>query len=138
MMSSRQRGDGYPVFIGSSYQRGRGFGSIMASLFRNVIVPTAKKYAVPVLKSVVKTGARRTANVLSNVASGRGIKEAFIDEFNPSTTQQGSGNRKRKRIARTSRKTPPGKRLKKTKNVKRGEKNTNKDIWSGISRGRTV
>ena len=40
----------YPVFAGGVYQRWRGLGAIVWSLFRNLVVPAARRFAVPVAK----------------------------------------------------------------------------------------
>ena len=63
-----QRGGGnYPVFIGGSYQRGRGFESVLSSVFRNLVVPAAKNVG----KSLLRTGLQKSSNVLSGIAQGK-------------------------------------------------------------------
>lgn len=116
-----QRG-GYPVFVGQAYQRGRGFGSILSSVFRNVIVPAAKDVG----KSLLRTGLKKTANVMSGVASGKKFTQALGDEFIPPQPQQ------RKRRATSTPRKPPAKRRRKSagkknvlvKNVLRNKVNT--------------
>lgn len=94
-----------PIFIGRSYQRGRGFGSTMSSIFRNFIVPAAKDVG----KSLLKTGLRKTSGVLKNVADGKGVKQAFKDEFlgpiNASSMKRGNTRkRKKKPLSHTAKK----------------------------------
>lgn len=73
-----QRGAGhYPVFIGRSYQRGRGFGSVLSSVFRNLLVPAAKNVG----KSLLKTGLQKTSGVLSGIADGKNVRQAVMDEL---------------------------------------------------------
>ena len=74
----RQRG-GYPVFEGRAYQRGRGFGSVLSSMFRNFVVPAAKNIG----KSLVQTGLQKTSGVLQSVADGRSLREAVSDQLDP-------------------------------------------------------
>jgi len=75
MLVPYQRG-GYPVFVGRAYQKGRGFGSIMSSVFRNLVVPAAKSVG----KNLLKTGLRKASNVMRGVADGKNVKEAMFDE----------------------------------------------------------
>ena len=70
---------GYPVFAGRAYQRGRGFGSVMSSLFRNLVVPAAKSVG----KSILRTGLRKASNVMRGVADGKNIKQAVMQEVAP-------------------------------------------------------
>ena len=133
---------GYPVFVGRSYQRGAGFGSIMASLFRNVLVPAAKKFAVPAAKklgrSIVRAGVKKSANVIENVIQGKTLKEAI-------TQGPSAPNRKRK-AARKPKAAPPRKRSKvvppgkRSRNVPPGKraKPPPNDIWSNTNKGRSV
>lgn len=63
-------------------QRGRGFGNILGSLFRSVIVPAAKSVG----KSLVRTGLRKASNVMRGVADGQKIGDAVAREFVPRST----------------------------------------------------
>lgn len=76
---SRQRG-GYPVFQGHAYQRGRGFGSVLSSMFRNFVVPAAKDLG----KNLLRTGLKKASGVMNSVADGRSLGEAVTQEFNVS------------------------------------------------------
>lgn len=89
-----QRG-GFPIFAGRAYQRGRGFGSIMSSVFRNLIVPAAKNVG----KSLLRTGLKKASNVMRGVAEGKNIKQAMIDQIPKSlvAATQGGVQRVRRR-----------------------------------------
>ena len=43
MNDTKQSGGAMPVFVGVKRQRGHGLGSMLSSLFRNVLVPFLKK-----------------------------------------------------------------------------------------------
>ena len=105
-----QRG-GFPVFAGSAFQRGRGFGSVMSKMFKNFIVPMAKDAG----KALLKTGMRKATNVMNEVASGKSVKSAIKDEFIPARLNPG------KRKAQTKGR---GQRPKKRRRTAQG------DIWS--------
>ena len=53
----KQRKYGLPYYQGMQIQRERGLGGILSSLFRNVILPTAKN----VRKNLLKYGAKKVA-----------------------------------------------------------------------------
>ena len=57
-----QRGRGLPVFKGSPYQRGHGFGGILSSLFR---------LAIPIGKAAIKSGIRTLPGIAK--AGGRAL-----------------------------------------------------------------
>ena len=88
MLVPYQRGRGFPVYRGGppylGIQRGRGFGSVLGSIFRNVVVPTAKTVG----KSLLKTGLRKASNVMRGVADGQNIGEAMAEEFIPQQRRQ--------------------------------------------------
>ena len=65
-------------------QRGAGFGSILGSIFRNVVVPTAKSVG----KSLLKTGLKKASNVMRGVAEGQNVGDAMIQEFIPRQPRQ--------------------------------------------------
>jgi hypothetical protein len=54
-----QAGRGYPVYVGTRYQRGHGLGSIFGALF---------KVAVPLLKKGAKTLGRKALKTSLNIA----------------------------------------------------------------------
>ena len=66
-----QAGRGYPVYVGTRYQRGHGLGSIFGGLF---------KAAVPLLKKSVKTLSREALktglNIAEDVVAGKNLKQA--------------------------------------------------------------
>lgn len=85
MLVPYQRGrGGFPVYRGGppymGMQRGKGFGSVMGSLFRNLIVPAAKTVG----KSLLRTGLQKASNVMRGVAEGQNIGDAVVNEFMPS------------------------------------------------------
>ena len=129
----------YPVFVGRSYQRGRGFGSIMASLFRNVIVPAAKvaipaakRFAVPAAKklgkSIVKAGVQKSANVLENMIQGKSLKEAIKQGNAPKRQNPPKRVAKKRKASGTRKAAPPGRRA----------KTQPTDIWSTPNKARSV
>lgn len=119
--SRRFQHGGYPVFIGRSHQKGAGFGSVMSSLFRNVVVPVAKDVG----KSLLKTGLRKAGNVMHDVADGRNMMESAKEQI-------GLARRRRQPAAKPARgkkrKAAPAKRK---PAVKRPRKNPGrpKDIF---------
>lgn len=69
---------GYPVFEGRVYQRGRGFGSVLSSMFRNFVLPAAKNVG----KNLLNTGLRKASGIMRNVADGQSLEQAVGSEFN--------------------------------------------------------
>jgi len=74
-----QVGNGLPVFVGTSVQRGHGVGNVLRGLVRmtvhlvkKVIKPIAKKGMAKLGKRALSTGAA----VLSDVARGRNVKRS--------------------------------------------------------------
>ena len=65
----------YPVFVGSKYQRGYGFGNIFKKLYK-WIKPLIKEKVVPILKTVGKS-------ILKGSTS---FGEDVIDGINPKTS----------------------------------------------------
>ena len=96
-----------PAFQGAAIQRGRGLGGVLGGFLRNIILPTAKTVG----KSLLRTGARKAAGVLSDVARGAPIQAAFMRQMNPRTTSRGVkrkmtvGNPRAKKRRATRRKT---------------------------------
>jgi hypothetical protein len=62
-----QAGRGYPVYVGTRYQRGHGLGSIFGSLFKSV---------VPLLKRGAKTLGREAFKAASDVMEGQNVTQA--------------------------------------------------------------
>ena len=59
-----QAGRGYPVYVGTRYQRGHGLGSIFGSLFKSAV-------------SLLKRGALKTGlNLASDVMEGQNVTQA--------------------------------------------------------------
>ena len=65
-----QRGSSLPVFRGMAVRSGRGFGSALSGLFRNVVLPVAST----VEKSLVRKGLKTASGVLSG---RKGIETSF-------------------------------------------------------------
>lgn len=71
-LGTRQRGRGLPVFKGSPFQRGHGFGGILSSLFR---------LAMPVGRAAIKTGLRALPKITK--AGGRTLIKNAIKKNAP-------------------------------------------------------
>ena len=105
MLVTYQRGRGFPVYRGGlpymGMQRGRGFGSVLGSLFRNFVVPAAKSVG----KSLVRTGLKKASNVMRGVAQGQSIKKAVSKELMPRAAPKRKApqarRQKRRRVATT-------------------------------------
>ena len=116
---------GFPVFSGKAYQSGRGFGSVMSSMFRNFIVPMAKTAG----KSLLRTGLRKTANIMNEVAAGQTVGNAIKTEVGRALNP---GKRKRQPSrepqARQPRRQTP---ITRQPNKRRRRRQPNKqDIWT--------
>ena len=66
-----QAGSGLPVFVGSRHTKGYGIGNVLSGLIR-LAVPVLKRTG----KAVVREGLRTGIDVLSDVASGKNIKQS--------------------------------------------------------------
>ena len=66
-----QAGRGYPVYVGTRYQRGHGLGSIFGSLFKSA-VPLLKRGAKTLGREALKTG----LNLASDVMEGQNVTQA--------------------------------------------------------------
>jgi hypothetical protein len=62
---------GYPVYVGTCYQRGHGLGSIFGGLFK-AAVPLLKKGAKTLGREALKTG----LNIAEDVLAGKNLKQA--------------------------------------------------------------
>ena len=98
MLVPYQRG-GYPIFSGRAYQKGRGFGSVMSSLFRNLVVPAAKSVG----KSLLRTGLKKASNVMRGVADGQNIRQAVMHEVAPMANMM-------RQVTRRANRGPPARR----------------------------
>ena len=111
-----QHGNGIPIFAGSSYQRGSCFGSVLSSIFRNVILPTAKNVG----KSLLRTWLKKTSGIMRGAAEGKTLSQAFSDEFTSPSTKSGTIPPRRNRVnARRRAGTPLRNTSKKRKIPKR-------------------
>ncbi|KAK6181832.1 hypothetical protein SNE40_009614 [Patella caerulea] len=69
-----QTGDGFPIFMGSPYQKGYGLGSVLSSLFR-VATPLLNSAAKTVGKKALTTG----AEILGDVLHGKKLKTSLLN-----------------------------------------------------------
>lgn len=113
MLVPYQRG-GYPVYVGRAYQRGRGFGSVMSSLFRNLVVPAAKSVG----KSLLRTGLKKASNVMRGVADGKNIRQAVMEEVAPIANVVRRVGQPARRV--TKRNPPAGRGRKRGSSARRG------------------
>lgn len=98
---SDQAREKIPVFRGSPYQRGAGFGSVFRRIFR-WIVPIIKEHALPVVKSVGKEALKTAVNIATDTLDGKDLKTSARDQvkksLNKFSNQIGSGKRTLKRV----------------------------------------
>lgn len=75
-----QHGSGYevPVFVGRSAQRGYGFGSILAGLARNILLPTVKSLGKSIAKAAGKTLKKQAINAASGLAEDVLVKRKSL------------------------------------------------------------
>ena len=87
MLVPYQRGRGFPVYQGGppymGMQRGRGFGSVLGSIFRNVVVPAAKNVG----KSLLRTGLKKASRAMRDVADGHRVADAISNQITPRQRQ---------------------------------------------------
>ena len=106
----------YPAFAGGAYQRGQGLGAIVGSLFRNLVFPTTRRFAMPVAKklrrALLKKGIQKSARVIEGVTQGESLGQAVRDELVPPPVKRPAQKRKvKKRVSAGGvPKLPPGKR----------------------------
>lgn len=74
-------------YQGAVSQRGRGFGSMFGSIFRNVLVPVAKKAIIPAVKRLIVPAAKRAGRQLLR----QGVRQV---------KRQVQGNRPAKRLVK--------------------------------------
>ena len=103
-----QIGSDLPVFRGHRNQRGHGLGNWFRSFYR-FVVPILKKHALPLIKkgaTIVGTEAIKTAaNVATDKIAGKSFEESGreridegIENISQKWSQNGSGERKKKRF----------------------------------------
>lgn len=94
---SNQARENIPVFRGSPYQRGAGFGSVFKRIFR-WIVPIIKEHALPVVKSVGKEALKTAVNIATDTLDGKDFKTSAKDQvkssLNKFSDQFGNGKRR--------------------------------------------
>ena len=68
-------GGSFPVYSGSRRQRG---GGILGALAR-IALPMAKRLGTSALRTAKREGLKLGANVVSDLAQGRNIKDSFLE-----------------------------------------------------------
>ena len=141
----------YPVFASSSLrQRGSGVGPLVAGV-SSVVLPIAKKYALPFAKRVGKEFVRNAIPEIVDVVTGKTKAKAAVKRAAVKTVkkQLGAGGRrvrryrKKKSVGRiTKRKsTKSRRRVTKKKTVRKGKKKSgsskrrynNRNIFNNLS-----
>ena len=85
------------MFCGTAVQSGRGFGSVLLGLSRNVVLPVASTVG----QSLVRKGLKTASGVLSGVAEGKGLKRALMNATE-TTRAQPLRSRKQRKIAKVN------------------------------------
>jgi hypothetical protein len=128
---SNQAKNEIPIFKGSYYQRGYGFGDIFKKFF-SWIVPIVKKNAYPVLKDVGKQIVKTTSNIAYDTIDGQNFKNSskhrIGETMNYIENQYGRGKTEYKKRRKNEKIKHKVKRIKKksTKPIKRKNKKTKK------------
>ena len=105
-------------------QSGRGFGSALSVIMRNVILHAAKT----VWKSLAQQGLKTASGVLGGVEHGKGSKQALFDESSSTNSPRPPINRIRQQTKK--REFPFNRKSKKRKvNVRKNTKE-NRDIFT--------
>ena len=129
---SDQAREKIPVFRGSPYQRGAGFGSVFRRIFR-WIVPLIKEHALPVVKSVGKEALKTAVNIATDTLDGKDLKTSAKDQvkisLNKFSDQIGSGKRTLKRVLFKKRGLKRKSSLVKKNNKKPHQKKRKLDIF---------
>ena len=85
-----------PVFRGSTYQRGYGFGDIFKKFF-SFIMPLIRKNATPVLKNLGRHVIKTASNIANDVIDGKNLSERsnyhINDSLNNLRTHYGRGKK---------------------------------------------
>ncbi len=94
---SNQTRENIPVFRGSPYQRGAGFGSVFKRIF-GWIVPIIKEHDLPVVQSVGKEALKTAVNIATDTLDGKDFKTSAKDQvkssLNKFSDQFGNGKGK--------------------------------------------
>ena len=88
-------GGSFPVYSGSRRQRG---GGILGALAR-IALPMAKRLGTSVLRTAKREGLKLGANVVSDLAQGRNIKDSLLEHGK--TAAMNVGKKSLKTAART-------------------------------------
>ena len=124
-LGTRQRGRGLPVFKGSPFQRGHGFGGILSSLFR---------LAMPLGRAAIKTGIRALPKITT--AGGRTLIKNAIKKNAPKLLKEAVSAGIQAGLSSTtdrlSRKSKPSRKRKRPVNKKaEGAKRPRKESIKG-------
>ena len=91
---TKQAKENIPIFRGSSYQRGHGFGDVFKKLFK-WIVPIVKENAKPIVKRVGRAAVKTAVNIASDALDGQDFKESakkrIIETIKNRSKQTGDG-----------------------------------------------
>ena len=83
-----------PVFRGSSYQKGYGFGDVFKRFFK-WIVPIVRENAKPIVKRVGREALKTAVNIANDTIGGDSIKESakkrITESLSNITSQSGNG-----------------------------------------------
>ena len=120
---NQSKNEGSPVFRGSNFQKGYGFGDIFKKFF-SWIVPIVKKNATPILKDVGRELIKTTSNIAYDTIDGKNFKNAssqrINDTMNYLTKQYGQG---KKQKYKRKKKKIYSKKHKKIKTISKKKKN---------------
>ena len=78
-------GGSFPVYSGSRRQRG---GGILGALAR-IALPMAKRFGTAALRTAKREGLKLGANVVSDLAQGRNIKDSLLEHGKAAATNVG-------------------------------------------------
>ena len=83
-----------PVFRGSSYQRGYGFGDVFKKFFR-WILPIVKQHAAPIAKTVGQEALKSAVNIANDALDGKDFgdssKSRIKESLNNLSVKYGNG-----------------------------------------------
>ena len=97
--SNQARNENTPVFRGSNYQKGYGFGDVFKKFF-SWIIPIVKKNASPVMKTlgkhVIKTASHIANDAIDGESFSKSAKERINNTLNELKLHYGSGKHRPK------------------------------------------
>ncbi len=87
---SNQANSKFPVFRGSVYQRGYGFGDVFKNIFR-WIIPLVKEHVKPIATKVGKEALKTATNIASDALSGKDLKSSAKSRIEETLSKIPSG-----------------------------------------------